>query len=124
MIDGIILDEQHVIHIEDAKGLGEYINTGVHAASDSGWPTDMAFADGKFFSLSDCFIPADADIEGEPSAAFAPDKTWRSWPDEKNVFYSGGSWVGGSAFAGLLYCNFANVASSSLAGIGCRLAKV
>lgn len=123
MIDGIILDEQHVIHIEDAKGLGEYINTGVHAASDTGWPTDIAFADGKFFSLSDCFIPADADIEGEPSAAFAPDKTWRSWPDEKNVFYSGGDWGGGSA-AGLFFCHFGNVASNSYTTVGCRLAKV
>lgn len=123
MIDGIIFDEQHVIHIEDAKGLGEYINTGVHVTSDTGWPTDIAFADGNFFSLSDCFIPVDADEEGEPSEAFAPDNVWRSWPDEKNVFYSGGSWDSGSA-AGLFYSTFTTVASYSYPSIGCRLAKV
>lgn len=123
MIDGIIFDEQHVIHIEDSKGLGEYINTGAHAASNSGWPTDIAFADGKFFSLSDCFIPSGADDEGEPSESFAPDNTWRSWPDEKNVFYSGGNWDGGSA-AGLFYSSFGSVASTSSTGLGCRLAKV
>ena len=125
MCAGLDVTTTGVVRLWKNDGTREFIETGFVCPAFDGtnpaYATSLKSGSGEGFDWDDVFFPATTSTAA--TAATLPDGFWGRSGSAGNVLYLGATWST-AGLAGLFACAVLNPASSAVAWVGCRLAKV